>query len=125
MVLVLQFDPSLTVLALFTYIIITSSTFLTFKASDSSNINTLATSWTKLPPLATLTPLILLSLGGLPPLTGFAPKWLILQELTKQGLPLTATIAALTALLSLYFYLRVCYAMTLTVSPGTSPSSSP
>jgi len=43
MVLVLQFDPSLTILALFTYIIITSSAFLTFKASNSTSVNTLAT----------------------------------------------------------------------------------
>nr|WNH24058.1 NADH dehydrogenase subunit 2 [Notolychnus valdiviae]BAM74695.1 NADH dehydrogenase subunit 2 [Notolychnus valdiviae] len=125
MILVLQFNPSLTVLALSTYIIMTSATFLTFKTSNSTNINTLATSWAKLPALTSLTPLILLSLGGLPPLTGFAPKWLILQELTKQDLPLTATIAALTALLSLYFYLRICYTMTLTVSPNTLTSLTP
>nr|BAM75058.1 NADH dehydrogenase subunit 2 [Lampadena yaquinae] len=125
MILVLQFNPSLTILALFTYILMTSSTFLTFKASNSTNINTLATSWTKMPALTSLAPLILLSLGGLPPLTGFAPKWLILQELTKQNLPLTATIAALTALLSLYFYLRICYTMTLTISPGTLTNFSP
>nr|WNH38391.1 NADH dehydrogenase subunit 2 [Diaphus fragilis] len=125
MILVLQFNPSLTILALFTYIIMTSSAFLTFKASGSTNINTLATAWAKAPALTGLAPLILLSLGGLPPLTGFAPKWLILQELTKQDLPLTATISALTALLSLYFYLRICHAMTLTVSPNTSANLSP
>nr|BAM74721.1 NADH dehydrogenase subunit 2 [Diaphus luetkeni] len=125
MILVLQFNPSLTVLALFTYIVMTSSAFLTFKASGSTNINTLATAWAKTPALTALAPLILLSLGGLPPLTGFAPKWLILQELTKQDLPLTATISALSALLSLYFYLRICHAMTLTVSPNTSASLSP
>nr|BAM74734.1 NADH dehydrogenase subunit 2 [Bolinichthys distofax] len=125
MILVLQFSPSLTVLALVTYIIMTSSAFLTFKTFDSTNVNTLATSWAKVPALTALAPLVLLSLGGLPPLTGFAPKWLILHELTKQDLPLAATIAALTALLSLYFYLRICYAMTLTMSPNTSASLAP
>nr|BAB70054.1 NADH dehydrogenase subunit 2 [Neoscopelus microchir] len=125
MVLVLQFAPTLTILALITYIIMTSSAFLTFKISGSTNINTLATSWAKTPALTGLAPLVLLSLGGLPPLTGFAPKWLILQELTKQDLPLTATAAALTALLSLYFYLRICYAMTLTISPNTSSGLAP
>nr|BAM74863.1 NADH dehydrogenase subunit 2 [Lobianchia gemellarii] len=125
MILILQFNPSLTVLALFTYIIMTSAAFLTFKSSDSTNINTLATTWAKAPPITSLAPFILLSLGGLPPLTGFMPKWLILQELTKQDLPLTATIAALTALLSLFFYLRICYAMTLTVSPNTLTGLSP
>nr|WNH24188.1 NADH dehydrogenase subunit 2 [Nannobrachium hawaiiensis] len=125
MTLVLQFNTSLTLIALFTYIIMTSSLFLTFKTTSSTNINTLALSWAQAPVMAYLATLILLSLGGLPPLTGFAPKWLILQELTKQDLPLTATIAALTALLSLYFYLRLCYAMSMTLSPNTPANLSP
>nr|BBG74501.1 NADH dehydrogenase subunit 2 [Benthalbella linguidens] len=125
MVLILQFAPSLTLLSLILYIVMTSTVFLTFKHSDATDINTLATSWTKAPALTALVPLLLLSLGGLPPLTGFMPKWLILQELTKQGLPLTATIAALSALLSLYFYLRLCHAMTLTISPNTLTASVP
>nr|ADH21433.1 NADH dehydrogenase subunit 2 [Crenicichla gaucho]ADK20399.1 NADH dehydrogenase subunit 2 [Crenicichla gaucho]ADK20400.1 NADH dehydrogenase subunit 2 [Crenicichla gaucho]AEM67124.1 NADH dehydrogenase subunit 2 [Crenicichla gaucho]AEM67125.1 NADH dehydrogenase subunit 2 [Crenicichla gaucho] len=118
MILVMQFAPSLSLLALITYFFMTTSLFLTFKLNMALNINTLSTSWAKAPALTTLTPLILLSLGGLPPLTGFMPKWLILQELTKQDLILTATIAALTALLSLYFYLRLSYAMALTLSPN-------
>nr|AEM67135.1 NADH dehydrogenase subunit 2 [Crenicichla hu] len=120
MILVMQFTPSLSLLALITYFFMTASLFLTFKLNMALNINTLSTSWAKAPTLTALTPLILLSLGGLPPLTGFMPKWLILQELTKQDLILTATIAALTALLSLYFYLRLSYAMALTLSPNNS-----
>uniref|UniRef100_UPI00315DB508 NADH dehydrogenase subunit 2 n=1 Tax=Emmelichthys papillatus TaxID=3139918 RepID=UPI00315DB508 len=125
MVLVLQFSPSLTFLTLLTYFIMTFSTFLVFKLNKSTNINTLATSWTKAPVLTALTPLVLLSLGGLPPLTGFMPKWLVLQELTKQDLAPTATLAALTALLSLYFYLRLSYAMTLTMSPNSLTGTTP
>nr|UCX59004.1 NADH dehydrogenase subunit 2 [Crenicichla cf. dorsocellata LP-2021] len=118
MVLIMRFAPALSLLALMTYFLMTASLFLTFKLNMALNINTLSTSWTKAPALTALTPLILLSLGGLPPLTGFMPKWLILQELTKQDLILTATMAALTALLSLYFYLRLSYAMALTLSPS-------
>nr|USL48027.1 NADH dehydrogenase subunit 2 [Rastrelliger kanagurta] len=118
MILVLQFSPSLTLLTLLTYLVMTFSTFLVFKMNKATNINSLATSWAKAPALTALTPLILLSLGGLPPLTGFMPKWLILQELSKQDLAPLATIAALSALLSLYFYLRLSYAMTLTMSPN-------
>nr|ADI77132.1 NADH dehydrogenase subunit 2 [Rocio octofasciata] len=125
MILVLQFSPQLTLLTLMMYFIMTISTFLTFKINNSTNINTLSTSWAKTPALTALTPLILLSLGGLPPLTGFMPKWLILQELTKQGLAPTATLAALTALLSLYFYLRLSYAMTLTISSNTLTATTP
>nr|YP_009566641.1 NADH dehydrogenase subunit 2 [Acentrogobius caninus]AKU36817.1 NADH dehydrogenase subunit 2 [Acentrogobius sp. QHY-2015]ARH10842.1 NADH dehydrogenase subunit 2 [Acentrogobius caninus]QBB10815.1 NADH dehydrogenase subunit 2 [Acentrogobius caninus] len=119
MILILQFFPSLTFLALSMYLIMTSAAFLTLNTNKAKTINTLATSWAKAPALTAAFPFVLLSLGGLPPLTGFLPKWMILQELTKQDLPLTATLAALTALLSLYFYLRLSYAMTLTMAPNT------
>nr|YP_008474629.1 NADH dehydrogenase subunit 2 [Variola louti]AGI78253.1 NADH dehydrogenase subunit 2 [Variola louti] len=125
MILILQFSPSLTLLTLLTYLVMTFSMFLVFKLNKSTSINMLATSWAKAPVLTSLTPLILLSLGGLPPLTGFMPKWLILQELTKQDLAPTATLAALTALLSLYFYLRLTYAMTLTMSPNNLTGTTP
>nr|WNH21531.1 NADH dehydrogenase subunit 2 [Halichoeres bivittatus] len=125
MILVLQYSPSLTLLALLTYFVMTFSTFIVFKLSSSTTINMLAVSWAKAPALTSLTPLVLLSLGGLPPMTGFMPKWLILQELTKQDLAPTATIAALGALLSLYFYLRLSYALTLTMSPNTLVGTTP
>nr|QNM99689.1 NADH dehydrogenase subunit 2 [Leptoclinus maculatus] len=125
MVLVMQFSPSLTLLTLLTYFIMTFSTFLVFKLNNSTTVNALATSWAKAPALTALAPLILLSLGGLPPLTGFMPKWLILQELAKQDLAATATMAALAALLSLYFYLRLSYAMTLTMSPNNATGTTP
>nr|AGN72561.1 NADH dehydrogenase subunit 2 [Channa argus x Channa maculata] len=123
--LILQFAPSLTFLALLMYIVMTSSLFLIFKLNKATNINTLATSWAKSPMLTSVTPLLLLSLGGLPPLSGFMPKWLILQELTKQDLPLAATLAALTALLSLYFYLRLSYTMALTLAPNSLTGITP
>nr|BBG06104.1 NADH dehydrogenase subunit 2 [Betta pi] len=125
MMLVLPFFPTLTLLTLLTYFLMTFSTFLIFKINKATNINMLATSWTKTPALTALTPLVLLSLGGLPPLTGFMPKWLIIQELTKQELNTTATLAALSALLSLYFYLRLSYTMTLTMSPNNLTGTTP
>nr|AGM75590.1 NADH dehydrogenase subunit 2 [Moxostoma ariommum] len=125
MIVVLQYAPQLTLLALGTYIFMTSAAFLTLKLSSATKVSTLTMAWSKSPIVVTTTALVLLSLGGLPPLTGFMPKWLILQELAKQDLPLTATIMALAALLSLYFYLRLCYAMTLTISPNTVNSTTP
>uniref|UniRef100_UPI00315C9338 NADH dehydrogenase subunit 2 n=1 Tax=Chrysophrys auratus TaxID=75562 RepID=UPI00315C9338 len=125
MTLVLQFSPSLALLTLIIYFTMTFSAFLTFKLNNATNINSLAMSWAKAPMITALAPLILLSLGGLPPLTGFMSKWLILQELTKQELLPLATLAALSALLSLYFYLRLAYALTLTVSPNTLIGTTP
>nr|YP_007475472.1 NADH dehydrogenase subunit 2 [Leucaspius delineatus]BAM78577.1 NADH dehydrogenase subunit-2 [Leucaspius delineatus] len=125
MIIILQYAPYLTLLALLMYIFMTSAAFLTLKISSATKVSTLAVAWSKSPILTATTALVLLSLGGLPPLTGFMPKWLILQELAKQNLPLTATIMALAALLSLYFYLRLCYAMTLTISPNTTTATTP
>nr|YP_009349048.1 NADH dehydrogenase subunit 2 [Barbucca diabolica]BAW88679.1 NADH dehydrogenase subunit 2 [Barbucca diabolica] len=125
MIIVLQYAPQLTMIALGMYILMTATAFLSLKMSSATKINTLTTTWSKSPILTSTTALALLSLGGLPPLSGFMPKWLILQELSKQNLPLTATIMALAALLSLYFYLRLCYAMTLTISPSTTNAITP
>nr|WNH24356.1 NADH dehydrogenase subunit 2 [Microgobius thalassinus] len=125
MLLIMQFAPPLTLLALSMYLVMTSATFLALMLNKATTINSLAISWAKAPLLTAILPMTLLSLGGLPPLSGFLPKWLILQELTKQELPLTATLAALTALLSLYFYLRLSYAMTLTMSPNNTSGAAP
>ncbi|YP_001648878.1 NADH dehydrogenase subunit 2 (mitochondrion) [Xyrauchen texanus] len=125
MIIVSQYAPQLTLLALGTYVFMTSAAFLALKLSSATKISTLTMAWSKNPIMVITTALVLLSLGGLPPLTGFMPKWLILQELAKQGLPLTATMMALAALLSLYFYLRLCYAMTLTMHPNTVNSMAP
>nr|UGN11517.1 NADH dehydrogenase subunit 2 [Trogloglanis pattersoni] len=125
MTAIAQFKPQLAMLTMITYIMMTSATFMAFKMMNTTKINTLAMSWTKSPITTTMTMLVLLSLGGLPPLTGFMPKWLILQELTTQELPLTATLMTLSALLSLYFYLRLCYTMTLTIYPNTYNSTTP
>nr|ACP39879.1 NADH dehydrogenase subunit 2 [Sander vitreus]UZC55029.1 NADH dehydrogenase subunit 2 [Sander vitreus] len=125
MILVLQFSPPLALLSLLTYFLMTFSAFLVFKFNKATTINTLAISWAKAPIITTLLPPVLLSLGGLPPLTGFMSKWLILQELASQGLAVTATLAALSSLLSLYFYLRIAYAMTLTTPPNDIPGMTP
>nr|AHB38931.1 NADH dehydrogenase subunit 2 [Coryphaena hippurus] len=123
MILVLHFSPSLSMMTLVIYIIMTSSLFFIFKLNKTTTINSLATSWVKNPTLTYLMPLVLFSLGGLPPLTGFIPKWMILNELTSNNLPALAMLTALTALLSLYFYVRLSYAMTLTSFPNTITST--
>nr|YP_010940067.1 NADH dehydrogenase subunit 2 [Porochilus rendahli]WLN31570.1 NADH dehydrogenase subunit 2 [Porochilus rendahli] len=125
MLIVTQLKPQLTILTLTMYITMTTAAFMTFKYTSSTKINMLSMSWSKAPIITTTTALVLLSLGGLPPLSGFMPKWLILQELTMQELPIPATIMALSALMSLYFYMRLCYAMTLTIAPNTNNASAP
>nr|AJD76693.1 NADH dehydrogenase subunit 2 [Pseudocarcharias kamoharai] len=119
MISILHYSHNLTQLNLILYIIMTSTTFLLFKTFNSTKINSISSSSSKSPLLSIIALLTLLSLGGLPPLSGFMPKWLILQELTKQNLTIPATIMAMMALLSLFFYLRLCYATTLTMTPNS------
>nr|YP_001293737.1 NADH dehydrogenase subunit 2 [Etrumeus teres]BAF64050.1 NADH dehydrogenase subunit 2 [Etrumeus micropus] len=123
MILIIQLAPQMTIIALSTYIVMTTAAFLTLMFMNVTKINTLVMGWVKAPALAALTCLSLLSLGGLPPLTGFLPKWLILQEMSTQGFLIAATIVALTALLSLFFYLRLSYAVALTYSPHVNYST--
>nr|WNH22584.1 NADH dehydrogenase subunit 2 [Malacoctenus macropus] len=125
MTLVLQCAPSLSLLALLTYVIMTTSAFLIFKFASAKTISMLSLAWPKSPILTVICPTILFSLGGLPPLTGFGPKWFIIFEFVKVNCPVTATVAALSALLSLYYYLRLCYAMALTMAPNTLSGITP
>nr|AKH60232.1 NADH dehydrogenase subunit 2 [Liolaemus tehuelche] len=102
------------------YLLMTTAMFLMLIMTKSKTIQDLSLSWSMSPTIASFTTLTLLSLGGLPPLTGFIPKWLIIEELTLQSLTPMATTLAMSALLSLYFYLRLTYTTTLTMSPNST-----
>nr|AAP94557.1 NADH dehydrogenase subunit II [Anolis cybotes] len=105
---------------LFIYLLLTTAMFHSLIFTKSKTIQDTSMTWTNSPYLMTLMMLTLLSLGGLPPLTGFIPKWLILEELTTQNLIMLAFFMTMAALLSLFFYLRLTYTTTLTLSPNTT-----
>nr|YP_003734874.1 NADH dehydrogenase subunit 2 [Callorhinchus callorynchus]ADI57802.1 NADH dehydrogenase subunit 2 [Callorhinchus callorynchus] len=119
MIIILHYSPNIAMLNLVLYLVITSTIFLLFNLTNSTTINSISMTTTKNPIITILIMMTLLSLGGLPPLTGFMPKWLILQELAHQELFLVATIMAMTTLLSLFFYLRLTYSTTLTMTPNS------
>nr|ARO89786.1 NADH dehydrogenase subunit 2 [Cynops cyanurus chuxiongensis] len=123
MTMVVSFAPDLALLNLFVYLIMTSSMFTTLMALNSTSMNKLSTSWLKTPTLAAFTMAVLMALGGLPPTSGFLPKWLILQEMTKQHLNALSAMMAMSALLSLFFYLRLSYTISLTSPPHISNSN--
>nr|WNH18735.1 NADH dehydrogenase subunit 2 [Schultzea beta] len=125
MVMVKVFCPQITLFTLCLYIVMNCATFLTLSTKKITTTNFLAIFWPFSPGLSVTACFLLLSLAGLPPLTGFISKWLILQELTKQDLGALATIAALTALLSLFYYLRLSYAVALTISPNNLTGTAP
>nr|ACU00314.1 NADH dehydrogenase subunit 2 [Pseudobranchus axanthus] len=118
MMMILPFSPPLTMLNFLIYLMMTSTMFMAFYMMMSNNINSMSISWIKSPTMASTLMLTLLSMGGLPPLSGFMPKWLIIQELTKQSMTTIAMIIALSSLISLYFYLRLTYAFSMTTPPS-------
>nr|WAB70061.1 NADH dehydrogenase subunit 2 [Hyla helenae] len=122
MVAILKISPQLALLNFALYILMTSTLFLTFMYLDTKNIHELSTSWSKTPTLSALSLLSLLSLSGLPPLTGFIPKWMIAQEMVKQDLTMFALVILMSTLLSLFFYLRLTYTMSLSLAPNSSNS---
>nr|QYA70406.1 NADH dehydrogenase subunit 2 [Thryomanes bewickii]UOK93257.1 NADH dehydrogenase subunit 2 [Thryomanes bewickii]UOK93259.1 NADH dehydrogenase subunit 2 [Thryomanes bewickii]UOK93260.1 NADH dehydrogenase subunit 2 [Thryomanes bewickii]UOK93261.1 NADH dehydrogenase subunit 2 [Thryomanes bewickii] len=120
MAVIISYSPKLTLLNFYLYALMTTTVFLSLNSMKALKLSTLMTSWTKTPTLSAMLMLTLLSLAGLPPLTGFLPKWLIIQELTKQEMAPTATIISLLSLLSLFFYLRLAYCSTITLPPHTT-----
>nr|ABU86372.1 NADH dehydrogenase subunit 2 [Uroplatus sikorae] len=111
--------PQLTTLTLMLYLILTTATFNLLTNTKTTSLLDLGTTWPTAPMQLTLMMVILLSLGGLPPLTGFIPKLLILKHLTGTNLiPLAATMV-MASLPSLYFYLRMAYLTTITCPPNT------
>nr|AAZ32328.1 NADH dehydrogenase subunit 2 [Turdus olivaceofuscus]ADO20351.1 NADH dehydrogenase subunit 2 [Turdus olivaceofuscus] len=120
MAIILVYSPKLALLNFYLYAMMTAAVFLTLNSIKALNLSSLMTTWTKTPALSAMLMLTLLSLAGLPPLTGFLPKWLIIQELTKQSMAPAATIMALLSLLNLFFYLRLAYCATITLPPHST-----
>nr|ACN77983.1 NADH dehydrogenase subunit 2 [Sclerurus guatemalensis] len=120
MTAIILYNPKLSLMAFYLYCMMTAAIFLTLKTTKILKLSSMMTAWTKVPPLNGALLLALLSLAGLPPLTGFLPKWLIIHELTKQEMTPTATIIALLSLLGLFFYLRLAYCATITLPPNST-----
>nr|YP_010455518.1 NADH dehydrogenase subunit 2 [Glossophaga soricina]UUA63149.1 NADH dehydrogenase subunit 2 [Glossophaga soricina] len=120
MTTILVYNPAITLLNLMIYILMTLTMFLLLISTSTTTTLSLSHMWNKTPLTTTIILTTLMSLGGLPPLTGFMPKWVIIQELTKNNNLILPTLMAITALLNLYFYMRLTYATSLTMFPTTN-----
>jgi NADH-quinone oxidoreductase subunit N len=68
--------------------------------------------------------IVLLSLVGIPPLAGFAGKFVVFVSLAKSQWLLLLVVAALNTAVSLFYYLRVIKVMCIDAEPETrSPVS--
>nr|ACY36832.1 NADH dehydrogenase subunit 2 [Crocidura beatus] len=117
MMTILIYNPNLSLLNLLIYIFMTSSMFMLLIFTSTTSTLSLSLTWNKTPIITIMSLITLLSLGGLPPLTGFMPKWMIIQELTKNNSVILPTLMAILALLNLFFYMRLTYSTALTMFP--------
>nr|YP_009973064.1 NADH dehydrogenase subunit 2 [Cancer pagurus]QNH68751.1 NADH dehydrogenase subunit 2 [Cancer pagurus] len=65
-------------------------------------------------------PTSLLSLGGLPPFSGFLPKWMMIQTMMTKGLIVPLAFLLISSLITLYFYLRLVTPFILMMTPTLS-----
>nr|Q2TQ13.1 RecName: Full=NADH-ubiquinone oxidoreductase chain 2; AltName: Full=NADH dehydrogenase subunit 2 [Myosorex kihaulei]AAW29762.1 NADH dehydrogenase subunit 2 [Myosorex kihaulei] len=117
MTAIMIYNPNLMLLNLLLYILMTTSMFMMFMYNSTTTTLSLSLTWNKTPLMTVLMMTTLLSLGGLPPLTGFMPKWMIIHELTKNNSVILPTSMAILALINLFFYMRLTYSTSLTMFP--------
>nr|AAS91451.1 NADH dehydrogenase subunit 2 [Macroglossus minimus] len=120
MTTIMIYNPTVALLNLTIYILMTTTTFTMLMYNSTTTTLSLSNTWNKTPLITTAILAVMLSMGGLPPLSGFMPKWMIIQELTKNNNIIMPTTMAMMALLNLYFYMRLTYSTSLTMFPTTN-----
>nr|YP_009000530.1 NADH dehydrogenase subunit 2 [Breviceps adspersus]BAO42885.1 NADH dehydrogenase subunit 2 [Breviceps adspersus] len=120
--IILKFNPNLAMFNFIMYSVMTSTAFLSLYYLSTTKMSQLSTPPSKTPTLTSLMMLTLLSLAGLPPLSGFSPKLLIILDLCKQDMQMLALTMLVTSLMALFFYLRLTYILNMTLPPNSSPS---
>nr|YP_009369667.1 NADH dehydrogenase subunit 2 [Tripneustes gratilla]AID60586.1 NADH dehydrogenase subunit 2 [Tripneustes gratilla]QLM01984.1 NADH dehydrogenase subunit 2 [Tripneustes gratilla]WKW91743.1 NADH dehydrogenase subunit 2 [Tripneustes gratilla]BAD67421.1 NADH dehydrogenase subunit 2 [Tripneustes gratilla] len=111
------YSTNAAILMLVIYLIINSTIFLLFEFLNISTLGHLNTTSQLSPISIALVILVMLSLGGLPPLTGFILKFISLFFLINNGFILLSSIMIIGSLLSLFFYLRVSFNTGLILFP--------
>nr|YP_009509591.1 NADH dehydrogenase subunit 2 [Pilumnus vespertilio]AUN45008.1 NADH dehydrogenase subunit 2 [Pilumnus vespertilio] len=113
-------NDSMWMMYFFFYIIISSSIVVLFHLMQTFSIPQLLNSNYINPIWKLSIPMSLLSLGGLPPFTGFAPKWIMIQTMLMNNMFIMLFVLLSSALVTLYFYLRVSIPFFLLLNPNLS-----
>nr|YP_009525752.1 NADH dehydrogenase subunit 2 [Orithyia sinica]AXS67526.1 NADH dehydrogenase subunit 2 [Orithyia sinica] len=99
------------------YTIISGSVILFFFSNSSFNISSILSLNSNNPAYLLFLSLSLLSLGGLPPFTGFIPKWMMIQVMVMNNMFIPLVFLLLSTLITLYFYLRIITSCVLIMTP--------
>jgi len=100
------------------YILINLTIILIFKSFNIFNINQIYIYNNQSPVLKFCFLINFLSLGGLPPFLGFLPKWIIIENLIKINNLFIILFLVITALITLFFYVRISFSGLLIFYPS-------
>nr|AAG00772.1 NADH dehydrogenase subunit 2 [Trapelus savignii] len=121
-IMMMAISPNIAVFNMLIYIIMIIPLFMMMSSTSTKTLQNISTMWTTSPMLTYLITLLMLSTSSLPPLTGFMPKLVMLNELIKQELTIIAMASAMMSLINLLFYMRIAYLSAMLTSPSTSTS---
>nr|YP_009643376.1 NADH dehydrogenase subunit 2 [Pyrrhopeplus posthumus]APO08793.1 NADH dehydrogenase subunit 2 [Pyrrhopeplus posthumus] len=62
---------------------------------------------------------LMMSMGGLPPFTGFLPKWMTIQSMMNAEMWIMMTFMIFMSLITLFYYLRMMYPLIMNYSTKT------
>nr|YP_010952722.1 NADH dehydrogenase subunit 2 [Trapezia guttata]WMQ53142.1 NADH dehydrogenase subunit 2 [Trapezia guttata] len=107
------------------YILISLSIVMFFNSFHSYYFSDLLNLSYSNPYFTFLLPLNFLSLGGLPPFTGFIPKWFMIQNMLMNQMIFPLLFLIFSALITLYYYLRILLPFIMLMNPVLLSSSKP
>lgn len=107
------------------YILITTR-LITLLALRNNLSSKFSLSIASIPPLSFLILItVIFSLGGLPPLLGFIPKWLIINSLSSKEIFIILTFLITGRLINLFYYFRIRFNFILTAPQSFKQVQSP
>lgn len=114
--------PTITISYYIIYCIIITPLFIALNWTLQSNKNQFNKINTLSPLIQLLVPIILLSLRGIPPLTGFIPKWITIYTICQVA-PIVLIIIILGAIINIYFYINIIFNSLLSINYSFTPSN--
>ena len=111
------YSATAALLMLTVYLVIKTAIFLLFDLLKVSTLGHLKTTAQLSPMRVMLVTLTILSLGGLPPLTGFILKFTSLYFLISKNFIVLSAVMVMGSLLRLFFYLRISFNASLVLFP--------
>nr|YP_010231155.1 NADH dehydrogenase subunit 2 [Paralimna concors]QSV37198.1 NADH dehydrogenase subunit 2 [Paralimna concors] len=109
MMTAMQINQSIWLIYFLLYCLLTFNMIYYFNLFKISHLNQLFSMYFISKPMKFFMFFNLLSLGGLPPFLGFFPKWMVIQYIVMNSQLMLLLILMMTALITLYFYIRICY----------------